>query len=459
MKISMKRLNSLLLLAVVLFSVTFTSCRKNDDDDDAVVVLEPQQIPNEITSNTTLTADRVWILKGHTYVRTGAVLTVEAGTVVKSDPSEKGALIITKGARLEANGTADKPIVFTSGRAANERVPGDWAGIVIIGRAPTNRTSEGDVEGGVPLKFGLDNVSNDNSGTLRYVRIEYAGNAVSQNSEVNALSLYAVGSGTTLDNIQISYAKDDAYEFFGGTVNGKHLISYGTSDDDFDFDNGYSGKIQFAVVLRRPELQDSGDDGNGIESNNESSIPTGGPSQPYTRPVISNFTMLGSNGAANEQARQKYGTRWRVASRFVFVNSIIAGFKQGGFVMESEQTATAYNTGASIFKNNIVTAITASYLTDALAGGVISTAALQTKAESEGSVTLTNSAAVGLTDAFNLSAPNFRPTATSPALQGTWVAPEANSTFFTQVNYRGAFAANDTWANGWTNFTPGTTAY
>lgn len=451
----MKRFNYFLFLAVVALAA---SC-KNDDGTPPVIVYAPEQIPNAIAANTTLTSDRVWILKGETHVQAGAVLTVQAGTVIKSDVSQKGALIVDKGARLEAVGTASSPIIFTSGKPVSERAPGDWAGITIIGRAPTNRTSVGTVEGGVTGQFGLDNSPADNSGTLKYVRIEYAGVAVAQGSEVNALSLYAVGSGTTLDHIQISYAKDDAYEFFGGTVNGKYLISYGTSDDDFDFDLGYTGKLQFGVVLRRPELADIGDQGNGIEADNEPTVPGTGASQPNTRFVISNFTMLGSNGAAGEHEKQWYAMRLRRAVQFVVVNSVIGGFKEAGFSIESAQSATAYQAGTSVFKNNIITALKQTYLADASATGVLTAAAMQTKAESEGNATLANAAALNLSAPFNLNAPNFQPLAGSPALAGTWIAPEANSTFFTQVSYRGAFAANDTWANGWTNFTPGTTAY
>ncbi|TKB98792.1 cell shape-determining protein MreB [Pedobacter cryophilus] len=448
----MKKINYLLMLLSVVF--VLSSCN-NGDENIVVPILEPEVIANNVSTNTTLTSDRVWILRGETHVQSGAVLTIQAGTIIKSDVSQKGALIIDKGARIEAVGTAASPIIFTSGVAAGSRAPGDWAGITIIGRAPTNRATVGIVEGGVSGQFGLDNIPTDNSGTLKYVRIEYAGIAVAQGSEVNALSLYAVGSGTTLDHIQISYAKDDAYEFFGGTVNGKYLISYGTSDDDFDFDNGYTGKIQFGVVLRRPELVDPTDQGNGVECDNESSVPTAGPSTPLTRPVLSNFTFLGSNGASNEAAQQHFANRFRRATQFVVVNSLYGGFKEAGVSMESEQTVSAYVAGTSIFKNNAVTAMKQPYLTNS---ATLNSAAFQVKAETEGNVTLANSAALLLSNPFNLSAPNFSPQTASPALLGTYVAAD-NSGFFTATTYRGAFAANDTWTNTWTNFNPNSSTY
>ncbi|WP_207427891.1 hypothetical protein [Pedobacter sp. SYSU D00535] len=451
----MKKLNYLLFALSTLF--VFSSCR--DKDDPEPIVHAPETIPNNITTNMTLTSDRTWVLYGETHVKSGAVLTIQPGTVIKSDITQKGSLVIDKGARIEAVGTATQPIVFTSGRPAGNRLPGDWGGLVIIGRAPTNRTSVGPVEGGVAGEYGLDNIPNDNSGTLKYVRVEYAGVSVAQGSEVNAISFYAVGSGTTLDHVQVSYAKDDAFEFFGGTVNGKHLISYGTSDDDFDFDNGYTGKLQFGIVLRRPELADPNDQGNGIEADNESTVPATGPSQPNTRFVMSNFTILGSNGAAGEHERQWYAMRLRRAVQFSITNSVIAGFKEGGMVLESSHTATAYNNGTSVFRNNVITALKQTYFAgDAAATGILSSAALQTKAEADGNATLANAAALNLVAPFNLTAPNFRPQTGSPALQGTWVAPD-NSGFFTQVNYRGAVSANDTWLDNWTNFNPGNTTY
>lgn len=446
-----------LLSLLVVGIVALAGCGKDDPAPEPV--LEPGTIPAEITSSITLTSDRVWFLKGASYVKSGGVLNIEAGTIIKSDVTQKGALVIDKGGRIEALGTAERPIVFTSGRAANDRNPGDWAGITIIGRATTNRSSVGNIEGGLTGTYGLETIDNDNSGTMRYVRIEYAGVSVGLGDEVNALSLYAVGSGTTLDHIMISYAKDDAYEFFGGTVNGKYLISYGTSDDDFDFDNGYNGKLQFGVVLRLPEYVDVTDAGNGIECNNESSLPTTGPSLPLTNPRISNFTFAGTNGATGEKELHNLAARFRVATRFALNNSILIGFKKGGLGIESGQTAQSYLDGTSVFKNNLVHAMTAPYkIGDASAQALLTAVTTQTKAEANGCVTLAASADAKLGSPFNLTSPDFKPQAGSPALSGTWVSPDG-STFFTSVNYRGAFSSTDTWANGWTNFNPNAATY
>ncbi len=448
----------LLLTVLSIAAVSLSACKKNTTEPE-VEPAAPETIPSNVSTSKTLTSDRVWILKGETHVLSGAVLTIEAGTVIKSDISEKGALVIDKGARIEAVGTVDKPIVFTSGRPVNERNPGDWAGITIIGNAPTNRVAISNVEGGVTGTFGLGTVANDNSGTLKYVRVEYAGVAFSSNSEVNALSFYAVGSGTTLDHIQVSYAKDDAYEFFGGTVNGKYLIAYGTSDDDFDFDFGFSGKLQFGVSMKRPELADAADQSNGVECDNEATVPTTGPSTPRTRPVLSNFTFVGTNGAAGEAATHNFALRYRRAAQFVLNNSVLIGYKAAGLSLESTQTAADYVAGLSIFKNNLVHAVANPYLSnDASAQAVITSIAIKAKAEAEGCVSLTAGADAGLKNPFNLSAPDFMPNTGSPALAGTWVNPDG-STFFSTVSYRGAFSATDNWMATWTNFNPNAKVY
>ena len=448
-----------LFASLSILAVTMSACKKNNGDPIVEEPAAPETIPSNVTANKTLTADRVWILKGETHVQSGAVLTVEAGTVIKGDLSSKGALVIDKGARIEAVGTVDKPIVFTSGRAAGDRNPGDWSGITIIGNAPTNRTSTSNVEGGLTGTFGLGTVANDNSGTLKYVRVEYAGTAFSSNSEVNAISLYAVGNGTTLDHIQVSYAKDDAFEFFGGTVNGKYLIAYGTSDDDFDFDFGYSGKIQFAVSYKLSGFFDAGDQSNGIECDNEPTVPAAGPSGPITKPILSNFTFVGTNGNDNPGSTNNFAARFRRGTRFILNNSVLLGYKAAGFSLESSYTAADYVSGAAIFKNNLVHAVANPYQSfDAGAQGVITSAAIKTKAETDGNVTLAAVTDAGLKAPLTATAPDLMPNAGSAALAGTWVSPDGSS-FFTAVTYRGAFSTTDNWTTGWTNFNPGTKVY
>ncbi len=191
----MRKLVLLFLLAVTLFG-----CIKDQID-------EPINVPLSTTLNgayyetITLTADKIWTLKGYVYITNGSRLIIQPGTKIISDVAEKGALCIERGAQIIAEGTPTKPIVFTSGKPDGQKAPGDWGGIVILGMAKTNRATEPTIEGGIGRAYG-GTLDNDNSGVLKYVRIEYAGIAAMPNSEINALTLGAVGSGTIIENVQ-----------------------------------------------------------------------------------------------------------------------------------------------------------------------------------------------------------------------------------------------------------------
>jgi hypothetical protein len=326
-------------------------------------------------------------LKGYVYVTDGAKLIIQPGTVIKSDISEKGALCIERGSQIIAEGTAAKPIVFTSGRPAGERTPGDWGGIVILGRAKTNRTSEPTIEGGIGRPYGGTN-DLDNSGVLKYVRIEYAGIAAMPNSEINALTLGGVGSSTIIENVQTIYANDDAFEFFGGTVNAKNLYAYGTADDDYDFDFGYRGKVSFSVSKRDPQFVDNGDAGNGVECDNDG---TGSSAEPFTHPILDNMILVGPNDVSS-LTNHNLAMRWRRATQFEVYNSTIIGYMKGGFSMESNETAQFYKDGVSKFQNNKIGSFNSlNFISKATT--IIISDDVKTKALSEGNteITLTNS--------------------------------------------------------------------
>ncbi|WP_207511859.1 hypothetical protein [Longitalea luteola] len=427
-----------------------TGCSKSDDDDEDGGTPPPNTtLQGTLTENRTLTADKKWTLKGYVYVPDGITLTIEPGTVIVGDDSVKAALCVERGGKLIANGTAEKPIVFTSEKPAGQRAPGDWGGIVLLGKAKTNRTATPVIEGGLDRPYGGSNDA-DNSGSLKYVRIEFAGIAAFPGSEINGLTLGGVGSGTTLENIQVSYGNDDGYEFFGGTVNGKRLISYACSDDDFDFDFGFTGKIQYGVVIKDPNTVDNGDDNNGIECDNDGNS---GLLEPFTRPNLSNFTFVGPNNASTN-VRHKYGNRFRRATRFSLRNSIIMGYNQGGFVVESDATVTAYKDNLSAFKNNLVHAVANPYLSTS--AGVMTSAAVQAKAESEGSVTYTNPADIKLKSPFTIANPDLTPETGSPALTGASFTDM--DSFFETVTFRGAVGTTN-WLTGWTSFSPKTNNY
>ena len=337
-------------LLTILIALGLYSCNTELGGDEAPInVPQTTTLTGNINTTITLTSDKVWTLKGYVYVTDGAKLIIQPGTTIVSDVAEKGALCIERGSQIIAEGTPTKPIVFTSGRPEGQRSPGDWGGIVILGRAKTNRSSEPTIEGGIGRPYGGTNDS-DNSGVLRYVRIEYAGVAAMPNSEINALTLGAVGNGTILENIQTIYANDDAFEFFGGTVNGKNLYAFATADDDFDFDFGYTGTITNGVAKRDPQFVDSGDAGNGVECDNDG---TGSAAQPYTHPKLFNMILVGPN-TSSALANHNLGLRFRRATQFTMKNSVVWGWMKGGLSLESNETAQFVKDGVSVFENNSV---------------------------------------------------------------------------------------------------------
>ena len=338
-----------LLLAILAFGLL--SCEKElgGGEDGPINIPTSTTLSGNINTTTTLTSDKVWTLKGYVYVTDGANLIIQPGTTIVSDIAEKGALCIERGAQIIAEGTISKPIVFTSGRANGEKAPGDWGGIVILGRAKTNRTSEPTIEGGIGRPFGGAN-DLDNSGVLRFVRIEYAGIAAMPNSEINALTLGGVGSGTIIENVQTIYANDDAFEFFGGTVSPKNLYAFATADDDFDFDFGFTGTITNGVAKRDPQFVDNGDAGNGVECDNDG---TGSSAIPFTHPKLYNMVLIGPN-TSTALANHNLGLRFRRATQFTIKNSVIWGWMKGGLSLESNETAQFVKDGVSIFENNSV---------------------------------------------------------------------------------------------------------
>lgn len=338
----MKKLLALVLILGIL------SCKKElGGGEGPINVPSTTTLSGNINTTTTLTSDKVWTLKGYVYVTDGAKLIIQPGTTIVSDIAEKGALCIERGAQIIAEGTATKPIIFTSGKNFGERSPGDWGGIVILGRAKTNRSSEPTIEGGIGRPYGGTNDA-DNSGVLKYVRIEYAGIAALPNSEINALTLGAVGSGTVIEHIQTVYANDDAFEFFGGTVSPKNLYAFATADDDYDFDFGYTGTVTNGVSKRDPQFVDNGDAGNGVECDNDG---TGSTATPFTHPKLIGMILVGPFDAFS-LANHNLGLRWRRATQFTMTNSKILGYMKGGFSIESNETAQSYKDGISKFQNN-----------------------------------------------------------------------------------------------------------
>jgi hypothetical protein len=455
-------------LAVLIIAFTFTACIKVSFNEtvgsggttDTSTI--PTTLSGRIDRNFSLPRGK-YTITGFVYVGKGATLEFAAGSVILADASVKTALIVEQGGKLIADGKADAPIVFTSSKAPGSRREFDWGGISICGYAPTNRplVPAPITEGGSNRPYGGTDAG-DNSGILRYVRIEFAGITAENNSELNGVTFYGVGAGTIVENVQTSYCGDDGFEFFGGTVNCKNLISFANGDDDFDFDFGYNGQIQYAVSLRDKYSDD--DDANQIECDNDA---TGTNAAPYTRPVISNFTLIGpydTTGTATNASRHRFGNRWRRSTRFEFRNSIILGSKGNAVVLENDNVINDFTAGLSLFRNNLVFSYNAFPAATPSAPFITSNQTLLSNAAFLTALTtapnnntvLADQNAAQLENPFSLNAPNFLPKTGSPALTGA--SYTGLSAFFTTGNFRGAFGTVN-WMAGWSSFTPQANIY
>jgi len=375
------------------------------------------QDPFNLTAPDFLAAKTTYKMYGWVYVRNGATLTIDPGVVIRGDKLSKSALIIERGGKLIANGTANEPIVFTSGEAANARGYGDWGGVIICGYASVNLPGgTGTIEGGVGSVFGggLSPNDDDNSGSIKYLRTEFSGYDFAANNEINGLTMGGVGRGTTIDYVQISYNQDDSYEWFGGTVNCKHLIAFRGKDDDFDTDNGYSGKVQFAVTLRDPAIADVSQS-NSFESDNNSG---GTLVLPETNATFSNVSSFGPNPALNPG----YNTLYRRAmhlrrnTQIDIHNSILVGWPTG---LDIDGALTHVNANDNDLKveNSFLSGYTTGYAAGN-PGAPLNWTATNVQDYFRSSTRLNNDAysiaQLQIVDPFNLTSPDFMPLATSP---------------------------------------------
>ncbi|GGE99006.1 hypothetical protein [Hymenobacter cavernae] len=458
-------------------------------------------VEGNITANTTWSASNRYLLKGFVYVAEGVTLTIEPGTVIKGDKDTKGTLVIKPGAKIMAMGTAQKPIIFTSNQSKGARNYGDWGGVVLAGKAPANNIVDGKlptVEGGIQSSYAGQDPA-DNSGTLQYVRIEFGGVALSPGSEINGLTMAGIGSGTTIDHIQVSYSGDDAYEWFGGTVNAKYLVAHRTWDDDFDTDNGFSGKVQFAVSLRDPQTADQSGS-KAFESDNDNRASD---ALPRTAPVFSNITAVGPlinpTGVGSISTQYIAGAHIRRNSSISIMNSVLMGYPTAVLV-DNAKTAANIASGGVQFKNNIIAGTPTgsnsvggqrniifiggsggpgdltpnnSMSADSAVWGSAVGPLTWLKASANASRQYATADAVRLTNAFSLMAPSFVPLTqspivytsadkpTTPVVPGDFSSAKLTDAFFTKVGYIGAFSGNssENWLAGWTNFDPQNTDY
>ena len=451
-------------------TATITATTKSGDktatctvtvSEDAPAVIE-DTLEGNITADRTISAANKNFLKGFVYVKSGATLTIEAGSVIKGISVASGeraaSLIIEPGAKIIAEGTVDKPIVFTSDKEPGKRVTGDWGGLIICGNARVNRTNQPTIEGGPGTHYGnttSDEFNGESSGKLKYVRIEFAGYPLEPDKEINGLTFGGVGSGTEVEFVQVSYSNDDSYEWFGGTVNAKHLIAYKGWDDDFDTDYGYTGKLQFLLSVRDKDIADTSDS-NGFESDNDGD---GSTNTPFTKPVFSIVTLIGpfygkvsdrtqaeveakTADAANGAKGGKYqaAMHLRRNSSLNVYNSVFTGWPYGLRATDKKGQA---NDGIAI-ENVIFAGMWKNFYEDEkVSENFFNRAGNNTILENTRQI---------------IAKDGDYSSVVADAVKGADFSKLADS-FFEKVTYKGAFDGTNDWTEGWTNWDPQNTVY
>lgn len=433
------------------------------------------------------TADNYYLLKGNIYVQSGATLTIDPGTIIFGDKVTKGSLVIDRGGKIMAVGTADNPIIFTSSAPKTFRNYGDWGGVILLGKAKNNQSTAQQIEGisATGTEDGLygGTSDSDNSGKFEYARIEFAGIALSTDNEINGLTFGSVGSGTKVDHVQVSFSGDDSYEWFGGAVHVDHLVAFRGWDDEYDTDFGFHGSGQFLLSVRDPNIADKSGS-NGFESDNDGN---GSTNTPLTSAIFANVTYFGpfcyaalnsdgslKTGNVNNNFQHGAHIRRNTALRvyntaFVgtglldgvyFQNTNVAAEFKGNFFGRLAPTSTI---SPDFLFNHLVT-----YTDDDAADDFVANFAANNP--------LTNTAQIGASFADlsadyvglgpnqvgTLTSPMFALAADSPLKTGAVSLP--SGTGLTDVDYVGCFSASETtiansWMNGWTNFDPNNTDY
>jgi hypothetical protein len=483
--------------AILLAAAAIVGVACSDDPVDPIITPGAADITLDITANRTLYAETTYTLKGFIHVTNGATLTIQPGTKIQGDFNTLGSsLFVLRGARIVAVGTAANPIVFTSSRPAQSRQPGDWGGLVIIGNGVVNRTGQIKLEGtgtgsaGVSgsnyaVNYTGDNPSpsnNDNSGELRYVRVEYAGFGPVNAEELNSFTFAAVGNQTKLSYLQTMAGLDDAFEWFGGNVDADHLVAYEAGDDAFDMSEGYQGRLQFLIAYNSTVLtQRSGaglpaTDPQGIENDgcNGSGCTSSFNTQPYTTPVVANFTLVGTGSTTTSGSSGGIGMMLRRGTGGYYVNGIIAKFPRAGIsVRDADTYARAGSTPtpaltADLAVKNILMVETPT----AFDPQVVGSSTIQNSFDLAGNAIVNNTTATtaSLFTAFPTTAPDANTTAaafdwslsaTSAAASGGLTTFSGNLTTktatasatgntITGTSYVGAAPPGNKWWAGWT---------
>lgn len=421
---------------------------------DAVMGQTIEVQGGDINTDTTWSAINTYVLKGHVFVTGGATLTIEPGTVIKGELGSS--VVITTTGKINAVGTAAKPIVFTSN--STPAAPGDWGGVVMLGKAPINVTGgTNKIEGfpdngtlGERTTYGGSDATHD-CGKISYARIEFAGFQLAVDNELNSLTLGGCGSKTVVDYVETHKGNDDGVEIFGGTVNVRHLFISQPDDDGLDFDLGWQGTAQFVVVVQNQTTSDKGFEADNQKANNDAT--------PRTSPEIWNATLVGGGATAIGG-----GMHLRRGVAGTFRNVVLANFPKYAVNIDGYPTVLQYNSGALSIDYAMMNPPAAGALWPAgFDNTTVSSVTTPDDCETPNTNCLDESAKLGdaalhnklgvdpmLTDATNLAAPNVKPKAGSPALTGGATPPSAKG-FDTAATYFGAMGATD-WSAGWTAF-------
>lgn len=430
-------------------------------------------LTGNITADRTLYADTLYKLSGYVKVQSGATLTIQAGTRIIGDTGVVGSsLWILRGARINAQGTAAAPIVFTSARAPGNRKPGDWGGVILIGNGIINRTgspilTEGGAAGvAEDYSGGTDN--NDNSGTIRYTRIEFAGYDISNGAgqELNTLSMYAVGRGTTLEYIQSMSGLDDSFEWWGGAVDVRYLVSYESGDDHFDWSEGYQGRGQFLIALQTQRLSPApgagtfssdprGFEGDGCDPGvSGCTVTATGTSTPYSNPTFANFTMIGTGNLAGIPNDGNGGV-WRRGTGGYAANGVLSRWKGFGISIRDAWTDTLFTQLDSLTIAGVILAQNGANFDTT--GAAYAAPANWPVADYNSLKLYASTVSVDtlLGISTNPAGLNWAPKAGSPASSGAVTVPAAKVAGYfggswQNTSYLGACDVVCTWYQGWT---------
>lgn len=423
-----RKLLTATLTASVVFAVVYVFTGTSSAQSDVVIL-------SGTIKKAKLKSKNRYLLQGGVFITKKMV--IQAGTQIFG--TQGSFLVIDRGAKIKATGTAEDPIVFTSDQPAGERRRGDWGGIIFNGRAPINVPGgEAEGEGDTGLYGGGANPDPaDSSGNMTYMRVEYGGFAISPDNELNCIAFQGVGNGTDIDFVTAAWGGDDGFEFFGGTANAKHLVAVGASDDSVDWTEGWTGRIQFLVVQQRNDEADNGFEcDNSAENHNLT---------PRSAPKIMNATLVGGGPDGTGSTR---GILLRVGTHGEFRNFIVTGFKNVGLEIRDDATFAGFQSNTLSLRSFI-------FFNNGLRVNNNPQLALGRTSEAVGAsgVKIQQNVDPLLANPFDTAAPDFRPQAGSPALVAANAEPAfPGDSFFTTANYLGAFDQNTDWTAGWVNW-------